>query len=32
VRLVDGEWLRVVGGLRIEAKDGKRVTLKVVRS
>ena len=32
VRLVDGEWWRVVGGLRIEAKDGKRVTLREVRS
>ena len=31
VRLVEGEWLPVVGGLRIEARDGKRVTLKEVR-
>ena len=31
VQLVDGEWWRVVGGLRIEAKDGKRVTLKEIR-
>ncbi len=32
VRLVEGEWWRVIGGLRIEAKDGKRVTLREVRS
>jgi hypothetical protein len=32
VRLVDGEWLPVDGGLHIEAKDGKRVTLREVRS
>lgn len=31
VRLVDGEWLPVVGGLRIEANPGKRVTLREVR-
>lgn len=31
VQLVDGEWWRVVGGLRIEARDGKRVTLREVR-
>jgi hypothetical protein len=30
VRLTDGEWLPVIGGLRIEAKDGKRVTLREV--
>lgn len=31
VRLVEGEWLPVVGGLRIEAKDGKRVMLREVK-
>lgn len=31
VRLMDGEWLPVDGGLRIEARDGKRVTLREVR-
>ncbi len=32
VRLVEGEWWRVIGGLHIEVRNGKRVTLREVRS